>query len=62
MLHITENPEHLIKGEAGLISAGGLTSRPPGPTEGWRARTFTAAVTAQTGVAALENPRSSSTG
>jgi outer membrane protein assembly factor BamA len=58
MLHITENPEHLIKGEAGLISAGGLTSQATWTDRSWLGglRTFTAAVTAQTGVAALENP------
>jgi outer membrane protein insertion porin family len=58
MLHITENPEHLIKGEAGLISAGGLTSQATWTDRSWLGglRTFTAAVTTQTGVAALENP------
>jgi outer membrane protein insertion porin family len=58
MLHITENPEHLIKGEAGIISAGGLTSQATWTDRSWLGglRTFTVAATAQTGVAALENP------
>jgi outer membrane protein insertion porin family len=58
MLRIAENPEHLIRGEAGIISAGGLTSQVTWTDRSWLGglRTFSAAVTAQTGVAALENP------
>ena len=59
MLHVTENPKHIIKGEAGFISSGGLTAagrldRPQLAPGGLR--TFTVAATAQTGLAALENP------
>ena len=55
---VAENPPRLISGEAGLVSAGGLT----GEVE-WNhrsflggARTFSVAATAQTGLVALETP------
>jgi len=57
-LKVAENPPYLVRGDAGLISTGGLT----GNVE-WTNRTFlgglrtlTVAATAQTGVAALETP------
>jgi outer membrane protein insertion porin family len=57
-LQVAENPPYLVRGDAGLISTGGLT----GNVE-WTNRTFlgglrtlTVAATAQTGVAALETP------
>lgn len=58
LLRITENPEHLVNGEAGIISAGGLTSQATWTDRSWLGglRTFTVAATAQTGVAAFENP------
>ena len=58
MLGITENPEHLVNGEAGIISAGGLTSQATWTDRSWLGglRTFTVAATAQTGIAAFENP------
>jgi outer membrane protein insertion porin family len=58
MLRITENPEHLVNGEVGIISAGGLTSQATWTDRSWLGglRTFTVAATAQTGVAAFENP------
>lgn len=58
LLGITENPEHLVNGEAGIISAGGLTSQATWTDRSWLGglRTFTVAATAQTGVAAFENP------
>jgi outer membrane protein insertion porin family len=58
VLGLAESPEHLIKGEAGYISSGGLTSQATWTDRSWLGglRTFTVAATAQTGVAALENP------
>ena len=58
LLHLAESPEHLIKGEAGYISNGGLTSQAAWSDRSWLGglRTFTVAATAQTGLAALENP------
>jgi outer membrane protein insertion porin family len=58
VLHISENPEHLIKGEAGIIAAGGLSSQATWTDRSWLGglRTFTVGATAQTGIAALENP------
>jgi hypothetical protein len=58
MLHITESQEHIIKGEAGFISSSGVTSQAAWTDRSWLGglRTFTVAATAQTGVAAVENP------
>jgi outer membrane protein insertion porin family len=58
LLRITENPQHAIKGQAGFVSSGGLTSQVEWTDRSWLGglRTFTAAATAQSGVAALENP------
>ncbi|HUR93008.1 MAG TPA: BamA/TamA family outer membrane protein [Gemmatimonadales bacterium] len=58
MLRVTESQEHVIKGEAGFLSAGGLTTQATWTDRSWLGglRTFTVAATAQTGVAALENP------
>src|SRR4029077_20070990 len=58
MLRVDESPEHLIKGEAGYVSSGGLTSQVTWTDRSWLGglRTFTVAATALTGVAALENP------
>jgi outer membrane protein insertion porin family len=58
LLHVTQNPEHVVKGQAGFISAGGLTSQLEWSDRSWLRglRTFTVAATAQSGVAALENP------
>ena len=58
LLHVTENPQHVIKGQAGFVSVGGLTSQAEWTDRSWLGglRTFTVAATAQTGVAALENP------
>jgi len=58
MLRMAESPKHLIKGEAGYISTGGLTSQAAWTDRSWLGglRTFTLSATAQTGVAALENP------
>ena len=58
MLRVTEAQEHIVKGEAGFISTGGLTSETSWTDRSWLGglRTFTVAATAQTGVAALENP------
>jgi outer membrane protein assembly complex protein YaeT len=57
-LKVTENPPHLIRGEAGIVSVGGLD----GQVE-WSDRSFlggmhtlTVSGTAQTGVLALESP------
>ena len=57
-LQVAENPPYLVRGDAGLVSTGGLT----GNVE-WTNRTFlgglrtlTVAATAQTGFAALETP------
>jgi outer membrane protein insertion porin family len=58
MVHATENPGYLIKGEAGFVSASGLTSQIQWTDRAWLSglRTLTVSATAQTGVAALENP------
>jgi len=57
-LQVAENPAYLVRGDAGLVSTGGLT----GNVE-WTDRTFlgglrtlTVAATAQTGLIALEQP------
>ena len=54
----TESQKHLIKGKPGYISSGGLTSQATWTDRSWLGglRTFTVAATAQTGIAALENP------
>ncbi len=58
LLHVTENPEHVIKGQAGFVSVGGLTTQAEWTDRSWLGglRTFTVAATAQSGVAALESP------
>jgi outer membrane protein assembly factor BamA len=58
MLRVTENQQHLIRGEAGFISSGGLTSQATWTDRSWLGglRTLTVAATGQTGIAALENP------
>lgn len=58
MLHVTENPRHLIKGEAGFISSSGLVTQGSWTDRSWLRglRTLTVAATAQSGLAALENP------
>jgi outer membrane protein insertion porin family len=58
ILGITESEPHIIKGEAGFISSGGVTSQASWTDRSWLRglRTFTVAATAQTGVAAVENP------
>jgi outer membrane protein insertion porin family len=58
VIHLAESQEHIVKGEAGFISSGGLTSQATWTDRSWMGglRTFTVAGTAQTGVAALENP------
>ena len=58
LLRVTESQEHVIRGEAGFLSSGGLTSQTAWTDRSWLRglRTFTVAATAQTGVAALENP------
>ncbi|MDQ3136331.1 MAG: BamA/TamA family outer membrane protein [Gemmatimonadota bacterium] len=58
MLRVAENREHFISGEAGFISTGGLTTQASWTDRSWLGglRTLTVAATAQTGVAALENP------
>jgi outer membrane protein assembly factor BamA len=58
MLHMAENPKHLIKGEGGYIASGGLTAQGTWANRSWLGglRTLTVAATAQTGVAALEYP------
>jgi outer membrane protein assembly factor BamA len=55
---VTENPPRLIRGEAGLISSGGLTSQVEWSHRSFLggARTFTVSATAQTGLVALETP------
>jgi Outer membrane protein/protective antigen OMA87 len=57
-LGVTQNSEHIIKGEAGFISASGVTTQATWTDRSWLSglRTLTVAATAQTGVAALENP------
>jgi outer membrane protein insertion porin family len=58
VLNLAESQEHIIKGESGFISSGGLTSQVSWTDRSWLGglRTFTVAGTAQTGIAALENP------
>ncbi len=58
VLRATESQEHVIKGEAGFLSSGGLTSQASWTDRSWLGglRTLTVAATAQTGVAALESP------
>jgi outer membrane protein insertion porin family len=58
MLRITESQPHIIKGEAGYISSGGVTTQGSWTNRSWLRglRTLTVAATAQTGIAALENP------
>jgi outer membrane protein assembly factor BamA len=58
MLHMAENPQHLIKGEGGYIASGGFTVQGTWANRSWLGglRTLTVAATAQTGVAALEYP------
>ncbi|MGH7525842.1 MAG: BamA/OMP85 family outer membrane protein, partial [Gemmatimonadales bacterium] len=58
MLRVTESQEHIIKAEAGFISAGGLTAQSEWSDRSWLGglRTFTIGASAQTGLAALENP------
>jgi outer membrane protein insertion porin family len=58
MLRVTESQKHLIRGEAGFISSGGLTSQATWTDRSWFSglRSFTVAATGQTGLAALENP------
>jgi outer membrane protein insertion porin family len=58
MLGVTESQKHLIRGEAGFISAGGLTSQATWTDRSWLSglRSLTVAATGQTGIAALENP------
>ena len=55
---MTENPPRLVRGEAGLVSTGGLTSQVEWTHRSFLggARTFTVAATAQTGLVALETP------
>ena len=58
VLRITRSQEHIIKGEAGFISSSGVTTLGSWTDRSWLRglRTLTVAATAQTGVAALENP------
>jgi len=58
LLHMAENPEHLLKGEAGFISYGGLTTQGTWTDRSWLGglRTLSVSATAQTGVGALESP------
>jgi outer membrane protein insertion porin family len=58
MLRVTESQKHLIRGEAGFISSGGLTSQATWTDRSWLSglRSLTVAATGQTGIAALENP------
>jgi outer membrane protein insertion porin family len=55
---VTENPPRLIRGEAGLASSGGLTSRVEWTHRSFLrgARSLTVSATAQTGLVALETP------
>ena len=55
---VTENPPHLVRGEAGLASSGGLTSQVEWTHRSFLggARTFSVSATAQTGLVALETP------
>jgi outer membrane protein insertion porin family len=58
MLRVTESQKHLIRGEAGFISSGGLTSQAIWTDRSWLGglRSLTVAATGQTGIAALEDP------
>ena len=58
MLRIAESQRYLIRGEAGFISSGGLTSQATWTDRSWLGglRSLTVATTGQTGIAALENP------
>ncbi len=58
IMRMAESQEHIIKGDAGYISSGGLTSQANWTDRSWLGglRTLTAAATAQTGIAALEDP------
>ena len=58
LLRLAENPEHLLKGEAGFISYGGLTTQGTWTDRSWLGglRTLSVSATAQTGVGALESP------
>ena len=58
MLRVAESQRHLVRGEAGFLSAGGLTSQVTWSDRSWLGglRSLTAAATAQSGIAALENP------
>jgi outer membrane protein assembly factor BamA len=58
MLGVAESQKHLVRGEAGFLSSGGLTSQVTWTDRSWLGglRSLTAAATAQTGIAALENP------
>ena len=58
VLRMAESQQHLIKGEGGFISSGGLTSQATWTDRSWLGglRTFTIGATAQTGLAALESP------
>jgi outer membrane protein insertion porin family len=55
---VTENPPRLVRGEAGLVSSGGLTSQVEWSHRSFlhSVRTFTVSATAQTGLVALETP------
>ena len=55
---VTENPPRLIRGEAGLVSSGGLTSQVEWSHRSFLggARSLTVSATAQTGLVALESP------
>jgi outer membrane protein insertion porin family len=55
---VTENPPRQVRGEAGLVSSGGLTSQLEWSHRSFLggARTFTVSATAQTGLVALETP------
>ena len=58
ILTVAESQKHLIRGEAGFLSSGGLTAQTTWTDRSWLGglRSLTAGITAQTGVAALENP------
>ncbi len=58
MLRITESPEHLHEGRAGIISESGLSTQATWTDRSWLGglRTLTVAATAQTGLVALESP------
>jgi outer membrane protein assembly factor BamA len=58
ILRVIESQKHVISGEAGFLSSGGVTSQTSWTDRSWLRglRTLTVAATAQTGVAALENP------